>query len=411
MNPVTENKIQLKEYLLQYKSQIIWGIFCSLFANIFSFIYPRIIKHAIDTLKLFDSGTLKTLARSELLNFAGLILLTAILEGIFRFGARMSIIRASRQIEYQIRNQYFAHLQKQAQSFFHRNRTGDLMARATNDLNAVRMMTGAGILHPINSIIVFTVGLGFMLTINVKLTLLSLSPLLIIVLIVYKTVFYIQRTFKSIQEKFSDITTKAQENISGIRVIKGYVQEENEIDHFKTLNKDYIRKNLKLAKIRGFLWNIVAFLSGLGMLIVIWVGGREVITGEISLGDFVAFTVYLGMLTWPVIALGWVITLYERGKTSLKRINEIMAQQPEIYDNPDTLEKIQTINGEIEFRNVTFAYDSDRSPILDHINLKISQGQTIAIVGQTGVGKSTLVNLISRMMDVTSGQIDRKSVV
>ena len=363
------------------------------------------MKYAIDNLKLLDSGILKNIDRSKLLGFAGLIVLTAILEGIFRFGARMSIIRSSRRIEYQIRNKYFAHLQKQAQSFFHRTRTGDLMARATNDLNAVRMMIGPGILHPVNSIIVFTVGLGFMLAINVKLTLIALSPLVLIILLVYKMVFIIHRTYQSIHEKFSEITTRAQENISGIRVIKGYVQEQNEIEQFRILNKEYIHKNLTLAKVRGFLWNAVSLFSGIGMIIVVWLGGRDVIAGEISLGDFTAFTIYLGMLTWPVIASGWVVTLYERGKAALNRMNDIMAQDPEIHDNTKTQSDIRSIKSQIEFKDVSLVYDSQQRHVLANINLKIEKGQTVAIVGRTGAGKSTLVNLISRLMDTTSGQV------
>lgn len=356
-------------------------------------------------MKLLESGAFKNLNQTDLLGLAGLIVLTALLEGSFRFGARMNIVRTSRRIEYKIRNKYFAHLQKQAQAFFHRNRTGDLMARATNDLNAVRMMIGPGILHPVNSIIVFTLGLGFMLTINVKLTLFALSPLILIILMVYKMVSIIHRTYQSIHEKFSEITTRAQENISGIRVIKGYVQERNEIDQFKNLNKEYIQKNLAMAKIRGFLWNMVSLLSGIGMIIVVGIGGRDVIAGEISLGDFTAFTVYLGMLTWPVIASGWVITLYERGKAALKRMNEIMEQQPEIYDSIETMSNIRTVKGEIEFKDVSFAYDDTQSPVLKHIHLRLKQGQTVAIVGQTGTGKTTLINLITRLMDASSGQI------
>ncbi|MBN1350066.1 ABC transporter ATP-binding protein [candidate division KSB1 bacterium] len=405
MQPIANNEIRLKDYLSRYKSEITFGVIFSLFATVLSFIFPRILSHAIDTLKLFDSGMLKSLDSTRLLYFAGLIILVAVLEGVFRFGARMFIIRTSRKIEYDIRNQYFARLIQQDQAFFQRNRTGDLMARATNDLNAVRMMIGPGILYPVNSLIVFSVGLAFMLTINIKLTLLALSPLVVITIFVYKTAFLIQRTFKSIQEKFSEITTKTQENISGIRVIKGYVQEQNEIEDFESLNHDYIRKNILLAKIRGFLWNVVMMLSGIGMLIVFWIGGREVIRGEISLGDFTAFTVYLGLLTWPVISLGWVVTLFERGKTSLKRMNEIMAQQPDIFDKDDTPPEEQAIRGEIEFRDVSFSYPASPNPVLNYINLKIKQGQTIAIVGQTGVGKTTLVNLIPRLIDATSGKI------
>ena len=398
-------RIVIKDYLVQYRGKIILGIIFSLLGNIFSFIYPRILRHAIDTLKLFDTGGLDNFKTSDLLNYGGLIVLVAVFEGAFRFGARMLIIRSSRRIEYQIRNKYFAHLQRQAQSFYHRNRTGDLMARATNDLNAVRMLVGPGILHPANSIFVFTVGLAFMLTINVKLTLLALAPLILVTFLVSRTVFLIHKTFKSIQEKFSDITTKAQENISGIRVIKGYVQEEKEIEHFSEMNQEYIEKNLKLAKIRGLLWNAVSFLSGIGMLIVLWMGGKAVIADEITLGDFTAFTVYLGMLTWPVVALGWVVTLYQRGKASLKRMNEIMEQEPEISDSNETNTDIESVAGEIEFKNVSFSYDSDHADILKNIDLKIARGQTIAIVGQTGVGKSTLVNLILRLIDATSGEI------
>lgn len=353
------------------------------------------LKYAIDSLK-------KEITSQILLKYAVLLIGIALVEGVFRFLMRQTIIGMSRKIEYDLRNDFFAHLQTLSQSFYHRVRTGDLMARATNDLEAVRQVVGPAIMYSFNTLMSMPAFI-IMMFINVKLALLAMLPFPIMALIVNRMAKRLHLAYREIQAQYSDITSKVQENLSGIRVVKAYVQENREIESFQRLNREYINKNLYLAKIRGVLSASMPFLIGGGTLILLWFGGRLVMLEQITLGEFVACFAYLGMLTWPMIALGWVINLIQQGVASMGRINRILEVVPEIKDDRRTDRLLKEIHGEIEFRNVSFAYNG--RDVLKNINLKIEQGLTVAIVGPTGCGKSTLINLIPRLIEATEGDV------
>ena len=356
---------------------------------------PYVLRYTIDGLK--------TLMNKEtLLLYALLIVSISIMAGFFRFLMTRRLMGVAFQIEYELRNDLFSHLQKLSLSYFHKTKTGDIMARATNDLKAVRMLVGPGIRNLLNTIIMGSAAIILMLIIDYKLTLYSLIPLPVLtiaVTIFSSRIFY---RFQKVQEQFSSISVGVQENLTGIRVVKAYVQEGNEKRKFKQLNQDYMDKNISLVKIWGLFFPFIMLIAGIGMVIVLWLGGRLVTAGKISLGQFVQFNGYLMMLTWPMMALGWAINLVQRGSASMGRLIEILDQAPEIKDS-EYLEDIRTLEGEIEFKNVSFAYD--KKVILKNIDLKIPRGITIGIIGPTGSGKSTLVNLIPRLLEVREGSL------
>ncbi len=356
---------------------------------------PYVLRYTIDDLK--------TLMNKEtLLLYALLIVSISIMAGFFRFLMTRRLMGVAFQIEYELRNDLFSHLQKLSLSYFHKTKTGDIMARATNDLKAVRMLVGPGIRNLLNTIIMGSAAIILMLIIDYKLTLYSLIPLPVLtiaVTIFSSRIFY---RFQKVQEQFSSISVGVQENLTGIRVVKAYVQEGNEKRKFKQLNQDYMDKNISLVKIWGLFFPFIMLIAGIGMVIVLWLGGRLVMGGKISLGQFVQFNGYLMMLTWPMMALGWAINLVQRGSASMGRLIEILDQAPEIKDS-EYLEDIRTLEGEIEFKNVSFAYDN--KVILKNIDLKIPKGITIGIIGPTGSGKSTLVNLIPRLLEVREGSL------
>ena len=356
---------------------------------------PYVLRYTIDGLK--------TLMNKEtLLLYALLIVSISIMAGFFRFLMTRRLMGVAFQIEYGLRNDLFSHLQKLSLSYFHKTKTGDIMARATNDLKAVRMLVGPGIRNLLNTIIMGSAAIILMLIIDYKLTLYSLIPLPVLtiaVTIFSSRIFY---RFQKVQEQFSSISVGVQENLTGIRVVKAYVQEGNEKRKFKQLNHDYMDKNISLVKIWGLFFPFIMLIAGIGMVIVLWLGGRLVMAGKISLGQFVQFNGYLMMLTWPMMALGWAINLVQRGSASMGRLIEILDQAPEIKDS-EYLEDIRTLEGEIEFKNVSFAYN--KKVILKNIDLKIPKGITIGIIGPTGSGKSTLVNLIPRLLEVRQGSL------
>jgi len=335
--------------------------------------------------------------------YAIIIVAITLIYAIIRFVMRKMVIGVARKVEYQLRNDYFSHLQKLSLRFFVNNRTGDLMARATNDINAVTVTIGLGALFTVSNGIIFAFVFTLMVTTNVQLTLLALIPFPFILVLMYLSFGYFYRIYEKAQEQFASITDKAQENISGIRVIKAYVQENNEINQFKGLNESYLAQNLKLARARGLMWSAMEILFGFAFIILLWVGGKTVIRGEMSLGDLVAFTVWLGMLSWPMISFGWVLNLIQRASASMNRINKIMDTEPLIKDTAITDRSIKKIQGEIEFKDVSFSYNG--KSVLKNINLKINPGMTLAIIGPTGSGKTTLINLIPRLIDATEGQV------
>ena len=387
---------RLKKYLSRYKRPLLLGSAFVVLTNVFALLGPWILKFAVDGLK-------QNITARALLGYAGLLVGVALVEGLFLFLMRRTIISVSRRIEYDLRNDLFAHLQTQDQSFFHRFKTGDLMARATNDLEAVRQVVGPAVMYSINTAVSMLAFIGAMLYIDPKLTSLALLPFPVMALVVYRMAVRLREVYKGIQTQFASITSKVQENLAGMRVVKAYVQEAAEAERFGELNRQYIRKNLKMAKVRGFLWASMAFLVGVGTLIVLGFGGHLVIDGAISLGEFVAFFAYLARLTWPMIALGWVINLVQQGAASMARINRVFETQPEIRDTRLTRADLTEIRGAIEFRNVSFAYNG--APVLKNINLRIASGTTLAIVGRTGAGKTTLINLIPRLIEASAGTV------
>ena len=391
----SSNLTRLKAYLLRHKRNLILAVFFSSGTNLLALLIPYVLRYTIDGLK--------TLMNKEtLLLYALLIVSISIMAGFFRFLMTRRLMGVAFQIEYELRNDLFSHLQKLSLSYFHKTKTGDIMARATNDLKAVRMLVGPGIRNLLNTIIMGSAAIILMLIIDYKLTLYSLIPLPVLtiaVTIFSSRIFY---RFQKVQEQFSSISVGVQENLTGIRVVKAYVQEGNEKRKFKQLNQDYMDKNISLVKIWGLFFPFIMLIAGIGMVIVLWLGGRLVMAGKISLGQFVQFNGYLMMLTWPMMALGWAINLVQRGSASMGRLIEILDQAPEIKDS-EYLEDIRTLEGEIEFKNVSFAYD--KKVILKNIDLKIPKGITIGIIGPTGSGKSTLVNLIPRLLEVREGSL------
>jgi ATP-binding cassette subfamily B multidrug efflux pump len=393
-------------YLRKYRASYIFGTLCVFINNGIWILFPLIIRRAVDDM---HNGV----TRHKLLTYAFELLAVAVLKGLFTFLLRWIVIGVSREIEFDLRNDLFQHLETLSNSFFQRTRTGDIMARATNDLNAVRMLLGPAIMYSANTI-VFTAGaLVFMLSISPKLTLYAFLPLPIVSVTIQHFGRLINERFERIQAMFSEISARAQENFSGARLIRAYVQEDAEIANFETANQEYIKRSLKLVRLMGMLWPTLETMLGFAIVLVLWLGGREVINHKISVGDFVAFNTYMVQLTFPIIALGWVINIFQRGTASMARINELLIEKPEIADSAETLTTASTvpkIHGEIEFRNLNFGYNGAR--VLHDINLHIPAGSSLAIVGPTGSGKSTLANLIARVYDAASGTvfIDGRSV-
>ncbi len=348
------------------------------------------------TRKIFDLFQLEA-SHNELLKYVLLLIGLAVASGFFRFMMRRTIIWMSRHIEYDLRGDLFAHLLKLSPSYYHKTRTGDMMARMTNDLEAVRQMIGPGVMYISNAIVNLVVGFSVMIYLSPKLTLFAAIPLIILPISTNKVGNLMHRRSTKIQEHFSHLTTAAQENLAGIRVVKAYGQQKQEISHFAGLSRRYVSLNMDLAKVFGVFFPLMRLVAGLSTLAVLYFGGLEVISGNISLGTMVAFFAYLAIMMWPVIALGWVLSLYQRGTASLDRINQMLFTSPEIK-NGDGQPHVQPMKGGIEFRHLHFSYNGE--PVLNDINLFIAPGQTVGIVGLTGSGKTTLVSLLGRLYQV-----------
>jgi ATP-binding cassette subfamily B multidrug efflux pump len=394
-----KNLKPLWPYLSKYRVTLFWGAITVLFNNGLWVLSPQVVRRAVDDLN--HNG----ITHQKILIFSALLVGLALSKGVFQFLTRWLVIGVSREIEYDLRNDLFRHLESLSYSHYQKNRTGDIMARATNDLNAVRMLLGPAIMYTANTLVFTAVALVFMWHISPKLTLYAFAPLPLASIVVQYFGRRIHERFEKIQAQFSDISARAQENFSGARVVRAYAQEEAEIALFETSNQEYVTRSLPLARLTGMLWPTLEMLLGFALVLVLWLGGREVLMHKISLGDFVAFNTYIVMLTWPIIALGWVINIFQRGTASMGRINEILVAQPEITDAavaPD-LKQTQTLRGEIEFRHLDFSYDS--LPVLKDINLVIPAGSSLAIVGPTGSGKTTLVSLLPRIYDAQPGSL------
>jgi ATP-binding cassette subfamily B protein len=396
----------LKPYLYKYRAQFFWGGLALLLNNLIWILFPQVIGRAINDLN-------RGITQHKIVTYSLALIAIALSKGVFQFLMRWTLIGISREIEFDLRNDLFRHLESLSYSYYQRTRVGDIMARATNDLNAVRMLLGPAIMYTANTI-VFTAGaLAFMLKISPRLTMFAFLPLPAVSVLVQYFGRRIHERFERIQATFSDISARAQENFSGARLVRAYVQEEAEIELFETANREYIDRSLKLVRLIGMLWPTLETLLGLAIILVLWLGGREVLLHRMNVGDFVAYNTYMVQLTWPVIALGWVINIFQRGTASLGRINEIFSEQPTVTDirvAPD-LRTVSTIDGDIEFRDLTFSYPTGHE-VLRKVNLRIPAGTSLAIVGPTGSGKSTLVSLIPRIYDAATGSvlIDRRSI-
>ena len=383
-------------YLWRYRRGIALGLASLCLKDVMATLLPLILKAGVDKL---TSGFRLQLV----LQLAGLLIGVSLVKGLFQYWMRVIIIGISRDIEYDIRNDLFGHLVGLSQDFYARFRTGDIMARATNDLNAVRMMLGPGVMYWTETSVTTVLAVAVMMRVDPKLTLISLAPAPLISVAVIYFGRQIHTRFEHIQSMFSDISSKVQENLAGVRVVRAYAQEEAEVAQFEHLNRGYIKENLGLARIQGMFMPALQGLIGFTFLLVLWAGGLQLLQHRITLGSFVMFNTYMGMLIWPMIAFGWVVNLMQRGTASLKRINEMMHQRSSIAAPADPRNPA-ALPAEIRFRNVSVQF-GDR-PVLHDINLLVHEGETVAIVGHTGSGKTTLVNLIPRLFDPSSGSVE-----
>ncbi len=385
-------------YMRRYRWGYLWGTLSCIATNAVWVLFPLVIENAIDGL---EHGVTK----SRMLIIAGLLVAIALLKGVFLYAQRWILIGISREIEFDLRNDLFRQLELQDAAFYQRYRTGDIMARMTNDLNAVRMLLGPALMYSANTIF-FTVGaLFFLIHISPYLTLVAWAPMPLASILVQYFGRKIHDRFERIQESFSEISSQAQENYSGARLVRAFAREESQINLFEGLNRRYIARAQRLVQLMGMLWPTLEFILGISMIITLLVGGHEVIFHRITPGQFVAFNTYMILLIWPIIAVGWVVNIFQRGTASVKRIDELLRAKPAIDDSTaDVSVPVNTVlQGEIEFRNLNFSYGN--TEVLHDISLHFPAASTIAIVGPTGSGKTTLVNLISRLYEAPEGSL------
>ena len=394
----------LKKYVKRYQYAIFFSFILVVLTNGLLLISPEILQTFFDELQQAVENADITVSAARIFFFASLIFGVAFVGGILRFVQRRIIQGVARQMEFHLRADFFLHLQKLSASYYDNVRTGDLMTRATSDLNAIRMVLSSAIMYTADAIVFFGLALAIMLHIDATLTLVALLPYPILALIIRFLGKHLHVHYERIQEAFSVMNTKVQENLSGVRVVKAYTLEANEVEHFKELNQEFVNRNHRQIQLMTFFFPLFRFLPGIGGVVLLWMGGLHVIEGKITLGDFVAFSAYLAMLVRPMIMLGFIVNTFERGAASMDRMNAILSEEPEIYDGNSVKRNKKGIDGEIEFRSLDFAYP-DRQSVLKNINLKIKQGSTLAIVGGTGSGKSTLVNLIPRIRQAERGTI------
>ena len=393
----------IKPYLLENRSRILLGLLCLIAVDLLQLFIPRVIKWAVDDLTSFNVDLL------TLFFYALYIVGIAIMIGIFRYVWRRCLLGTSRRVEEGLRNMLFAHIQTLSASYFDKVKTGDLMAHATNDIQHVRMATGMGMVALTDAIVLGTAAIGFMAYINIKLTVFVLIPMPMIVLGARFFSKRMHRLYGEVQGSFADLTEVVRERFAGIRIIKAYNMQEGAATSLETASKEYIDKNLSLVRITGSFFPMMVLFSNLSLAIVLFLGGRQTIDFTITPGDFVAFISYLGLITWPMMAIGWVTNLIQRGKASLDRISKIMQTRPEIEDIPEAV-SIKHINGSVVFENVKFSYgpglhESGALTVLNGIDIKVDQGKILGIVGPPGSGKSTLLSLIPRVFDVSQGCI------
>mgnify|MGYP005836293573 FL=1 len=395
MEVVIRILVYLKEYLFRYRRKLLWGIIFVILTNVFKIINPRLVQKAIDLLEHLPP-------MSRISHYVLLIIGVSLLQGIFLFLMRRTIIVASREIENDLRNDLFWKLENLTSTFYNKMATGDIMSRATNDMNAVRSVLGPGIAYSVNTIFAFLFVIPMMITISPVLTAMALIPFPLMAILVNRVGKVINRRYEKIQAQLAAISTFVQENLSGISIIKSFGREKQQISHFLELNTDYVKKNLGFARVYAAFHPSLMFIIGLAVLLVLLGGGKLVIEKEMSIGQFTAFMLYLGMLVWPSIALGWVIGLYQQGTASMKRIREILDEEPDLKDGP-VIWRPEHARGKIEYKNLHFAYDTEA--VLKNINLIIEPGTTLGILGQTGSGKTTLVRLIPHLYPLPTGML------
>jgi len=386
---------RLLPFLGRHRRQLLIGIATLLVRTGLSVASPWVLRHAIDDLT-------RAITREKLWLYAGLILAITALESLFLYWMRQVLIGTSREIEFELRNDLYGHLTRLPARYFQSHRTGDIMSRATNDLSAVRMVLGPGIMYTASTITTAIATVALMIRISPRLLVLSLLPLLLVSVLVRYFGRRIHDRFEAVQAQLAEISAIVQENLSGARVVRAYAQEPHEKARFATANEEYLERNRQLIRMSGVLYPGIQLLMGSGAVLVLWLGGRMVVAGTITIGEFVAFGAYLAMLHWPMIALGWVVNIFERGEASMGRLAAILDAPPEIEDHAPLA--VTALRGDVEFRALTFAYDDGR-PVLHDIDLKVPAGSTVAVVGPTGAGKSTLVSLIARLFEAPPGTV------
>jgi ATP-binding cassette subfamily B protein len=385
-------------YFRPYKKGLALGLVCVWFANVSQIAAPYLMKLAIDGLDDPDV----TARRIALL--ASLIVVAALVGGAFRYGMRELLNGISRRIEADLRNDFFGHLLRLDATYYGGTRTGDLMSRATNDTFAVRMAVGPAVMYTVNTTVTFVFAMALMLWISPRLTLYAIIPMILLPVIVLRFGRVIHKRFEEIQEQFSSMSTFVQESLSGVRIVRAYTQEKDQARQFDAFNEDYRERNMRLVRTAGAFHPVLSLLSGTAMVLVTWLGGLEVMAGRITIGDFVAFFFYLALLIWPMIALGWVVSLYQRGAASMGRLNEVLRARP-MVETPEHPASLAGARGEVEFRDVSFTYPGTDRPVLERIGFVARAGETVAIVGPTGSGKSTLVALLARLYDPIEGEV------
>ncbi|HEV3215478.1 MAG TPA: ABC transporter ATP-binding protein [Vicinamibacterales bacterium] len=391
----------------RYRREFLLGFACLVISPALFAVVPRVLQFAIDDLS-------RGVTRAKLAEYSGLLLLIAAVGGYFRYQMRRIIISASRGFEYDLRNDFFAHLERLPLAYFQANRTGDLMSRATNDLSAVRMMVGPAVMYLANTVVTAVVSLSLMFALDPRLTLIALIPLPLVSIAVRLFGTAIHKTFEQVQERLAAMSAVVQESLTGVRVVRAYGQESAEIERFRASNEDYLSHNRRLTRLQGAFFPTMSMLLGVSALLALWLGSRRVVSGRITVGQFVAFNAYLAQLAWPMIAFGWVTNLMERGMASWKRMLEVMDTEPSVKDEPGALSPEplalslapltqSPTRGAIEFRDLTFAFGEQ--VVLSHVSFAIPAGETLAIVGGTGSGKTTLVNLLPRLHNPPRGTV------
>ncbi|MFT5366585.1 MAG: ATP-binding cassette subfamily B multidrug efflux pump [Candidatus Latescibacterota bacterium] len=390
-------------YLKNYKARIAWGVLMVALAQVASSAIPYMLKLAVDAIEVGLESESKDAVLSTVAFYALIIVALALVQMAFGMGMRWQIQATSRYVENDIREQYFRHLLTMSMKYYSQMPTGDLMSRATHDVNSIRMFLSFGIRMLFDAAIALTLGLTVMCFIDWQLALYALIPMPFLTLAMNRVAGRINTGFREVQELFADISSRVQENLSGIRVVKAYVQREGEIETFEKLNRQYLNKNKRLIGIESIIRPLAFLLSGTSLIIVLWLGGERVLSGQISLGDFVAFNGYLTKLIFPIILVGWMIDRYQRAIAAMRRINAILEEKTDIEDADDVITP-EEIRGDVELRNLTFGYDK-KTVILDNLNLKIPAGSSVAIVGRVGSGKTTLGRLIPRLIQAGAGQL------